>query len=42
MASRKRHPAEMREHAAAIGGTARVIVNFADGHETTLDLSQLA
>ena len=26
----------------AIGGTARMIVSFADGHETTLDLSQLA
>ncbi len=26
----------------AIGGTARMIVRFADGHEATLDLSQLA
>jgi hypothetical protein len=26
----------------AIGGTARMIVSFSDGHETTLDLSQLA
>lgn len=26
----------------AIGSTARMIVSFADGHETTLDLSQLA
>jgi transcriptional regulator with XRE-family HTH domain len=26
----------------AIGGTARMIVSFADGHEATLDLSQLA
>ena len=26
----------------AIGGTARMIVSSADGHETTLDLSQLA
>src|SRR6202161_3577531 len=26
----------------AIGGTARTIVSFADGHETTLDLSELA
>jgi DNA-binding transcriptional regulator YiaG len=26
----------------AIGGTARMIVSFADGHQTTLDLSQLA
>ena len=26
----------------AIGGTARMIVSFADGHETTLDLSRLA
>jgi DNA-binding transcriptional regulator YiaG len=25
----------------AIGGTARMVVSFADGHETTLDLSQL-
>jgi DNA-binding transcriptional regulator YiaG len=26
----------------AIGGTARMIVRFADGHEATLDLGQLA
>jgi hypothetical protein len=26
----------------AIGGTARMIVSFADGHEAALDLSQLA
>jgi hypothetical protein len=26
----------------AIGGTARIMVSFADGHETTLDLSELA
>jgi DNA-binding transcriptional regulator YiaG len=26
----------------AIGGTARMVVSFADGHETTLDLSRLA
>ena len=26
----------------AIGGTARMIVSFADGHEATLDLSRLA
>jgi len=26
----------------AIGGTARMVVSFADGHQTTLDLSQLA
>ena len=26
----------------AIGGTARMIVSFADGHETILDLGQLA
>jgi DNA-binding transcriptional regulator YiaG len=26
----------------AIGGTARMIVSFADGHEATLDLNQLA
>jgi DNA-binding transcriptional regulator YiaG len=26
----------------AIGGTASMVVSFADGHETTLDLSQLA
>jgi hypothetical protein len=25
----------------AIGGTARMIVRFADGHEATLDLPQL-
>jgi hypothetical protein len=25
-----------------IGGTARMIVSFADGHETTLNLSELA
>ena len=25
-----------------LGGTARMIVSFADGHETTLDLSELA
>jgi hypothetical protein len=25
----------------AIGGTVRMIVSFADGHETTLDLGQL-
>jgi hypothetical protein len=25
----------------AIGGTARMIVSFADGHETTLNLSEL-
>jgi hypothetical protein len=26
----------------AIGGTARMVVSFADGHEATLDLGQLA
>lgn len=26
----------------AIGGTARMVVSFADGHETTLNLSELA
>lgn len=32
----------LNSYLQAIGGTARMIVSFADGHETTLDLSQLA
>jgi DNA-binding XRE family transcriptional regulator len=31
----------LNSHLGAIGGQASVIVTFADGHETTLDLSQL-
>jgi len=31
----------LNSHPGAIGGRASVIVTFADGHETTLDLSQL-
>ena len=33
--------AELARRLGAIGGRASVIVTFADGHETTLDLSQL-
>ena len=32
----------LNSYLQAIGGTARMIVSFADGRETTLDLSQLA
>lgn len=32
----------LNSYLQAIGGTARMVVSFADGHETTLDLSQLA
>jgi predicted transcriptional regulator len=32
----------LNSYLQAIGGTARMIVSFADGHETTLDLGQLA
>ncbi len=32
----------LNSYLQAIGGTARMIVSFADGHEATLDLSQLA
>jgi len=32
----------LNSYLQAIGGTARMIVSFADGHETTLDLSELA
>jgi DNA-binding XRE family transcriptional regulator len=32
----------LNAYLAAIGGRASVIVTFADGHEATLDLSQLA
>jgi DNA-binding transcriptional regulator YiaG len=32
----------LNSYLQAIGGTARMIVRFADGHETTLDLSRLA
>ena len=31
----------LNSYLGAIGGRASVIVTFADGHETTLDLSQL-
>jgi DNA-binding transcriptional regulator YiaG len=32
----------LNSYLQAIGGTARMIVSFADGHETTLNLSELA
>jgi hypothetical protein len=32
----------LNSYLQAIGGTARMIVRFADGHEATLDLGQLA
>lgn len=32
----------LNSYLQAIGGTARMIVSFADGHEATLDLSKLA
>ncbi len=32
----------LNSYLQAIGGTARMIVSFADGHETILDLGQLA
>jgi hypothetical protein len=32
----------LNSYLQAIGGTARMIVSFADGHETTLYLSELA
>src|SRR5262249_55584931 len=32
----------LNAYLAATGGTARMIVSFADGHETTLDLAKLA
>jgi hypothetical protein len=32
----------LNSYLQAIGGTARMIVSFADGHETTLDPSELA
>jgi hypothetical protein len=32
----------LNSYLQAIGGTAHMIVSFADGHETTLDLSELA
>ncbi|KLL09559.1 MULTISPECIES: helix-turn-helix domain-containing protein [Protofrankia] len=32
----------LNAYLAAIGGTAHMIVRFADGHETTLDLAKLA
>jgi hypothetical protein len=32
----------LNSYLQAIGGTARMIVRFADGHEAILDLGQLA
>jgi hypothetical protein len=43
--SRMEHPHDLlstlNSYLLAIGGTARMVVSFADGHEAILDLSQL-